>query len=157
MFFQSDRGNSPESLKQQKKNSPLSGSDETSEDDFVSPSRTRNKPSAGKSLPKDVCRPSVSSVTPLTPLLRTTPDRRRSLDRTSWLTASSNLMDDLREKEREKWREFRDRKTSSRSAVLQLRLRKPKQTPTEPSEYNLMTPGPGVDVTIAPQYSFNTV
>lgn len=136
MVFQSDRGNSPESLTQQKKNSSLSGSDETSEDDFVSPSRTRNKPSADKPLPKDVYRPSVSLVTPLTPSLRAAPDRRRSLDRTSWLAASSNLMDDLREKEREKWREFRDRKTSNRSAVLQLRLR----TPTEPSEYDLMTP-----------------
>ncbi|XP_070786581.1 sentrin-specific protease 7b [Enoplosus armatus] len=120
----SNTGSSAESLKQQqqKKNSSLSGSDQTSEDDYVSPSRTRTKPSTDKSLPKDVRRSSVSSAT-LSP--RTIPDRRRSLDRKSWLAARNiNLRDDLRE--------FRERKTSNRSAVLQLRLRKPKQTTTEP-------------------------
>ncbi|KAI3366231.1 hypothetical protein L3Q82_010040, partial [Scortum barcoo] len=121
----SDRGNSPESLKLQKKNLSLSGSDETSEDDFVSPSKLRNKPS-DKSLPGDVHRPSAAPSPSLTPI------RRWSLDRTPRLASSSNSMEDLREKQREKWREFRDRKTSNRSAVLQLRLKKPKQTPTEP-------------------------
>ncbi|XP_027147513.1 sentrin-specific protease 7b isoform X1 [Larimichthys crocea] len=120
-----DRGNTPDSLKPQKKNSSLSDSDQMSEDDFTPLSRTRNKPSADEYLPKDVRRPSLSSDT-LSP--KTMPEKRWSLDRMSWLAASSNL----REKERQKWREFREKKMSNRSAVLQLRLRKPKQTPTEP-------------------------
>lgn len=121
--FQSDGGNSSASLKQQKKNS--SGSDQTSEDDFVSPSRTRNKPPADKRKP--------SAVSP-----RTTPASRQSLDRTAWLAASCDPRDDVREKERERWREFRERKKSNGSAVLQLRPPKPKQTPPEPSESDLM-------------------
>ncbi|XP_045906320.1 sentrin-specific protease 7-like isoform X3 [Micropterus dolomieu] len=108
----SDSGSSPESLKQQQKSS-VSGSDQTSEDDFVSPPRAGNKP-----LPKDVRRPCCAP--------RSTPDARRGLNRTSWLVANNNLMEDLREKEREKWRAFREKKTANRSAVLQLRLRKPK-------------------------------
>ncbi|KAG8004431.1 Sentrin-specific protease 7, partial [Nibea albiflora] len=118
-----NRGNTPDSLTPHK-NSSLSSSDQTSEDDFTPLSRTRNKPSAEEYLPKDVRRPSVSSET-LSP--KTTPKRRRSLDRMLWLTAN-----DQREKERQKWREFREKKMSNRSAVLQLQLRKPKQTPTEP-------------------------
>ncbi|XP_073318447.1 sentrin-specific protease 7b [Pagrus major] len=101
----SDTGNPPESLKQQKKNS-------SSEDDFVSPPRTRNKPSDHEPVSKELCRPSV------------TPGGRRSLDRTAWLAASSNP----REEERQRWREFREKKKSNRSAVLRLRLKKPKQT-----------------------------
>ncbi|XP_051283897.1 sentrin-specific protease 7 isoform X1 [Dicentrarchus labrax] len=111
----SDGGNAADSL---------SGSDQTSEDDFVSPPRARNKPPADKSPSRGARRPCVSSAT--------TPDRRRSLDRTAWLAASSNLRDDVREKERQKWREFKEKTTSKRSAVLQLRLRNPKPTPTEP-------------------------
>nr|XP_046237742.1 sentrin-specific protease 7b isoform X2 [Scatophagus argus] len=127
----SDTGSSPEPLKQQKKNSSLSSLDQTSDEDFVSPSRKTNKPSAVKSPPRDARRPSVSSAT--LPL-RTTPDRRQSLGRTSRLGASSDLRDDPREKERQKWREFREKKTSNMSVVLRHRLRKPASapTPTEP-------------------------
>ncbi|KAK2857239.1 hypothetical protein Q5P01_005974 [Channa striata] len=117
-------------LKPQKENSSLSGSDHTSDDDFVSPPRPRIKPSGGKSPP---CRKSSSSsVTSgkLGLMLRTTPDRKRTLDRTSWLAASSNLIQDVREKERQRW--FRDRKTPIRSAILQMRLKKPRETQTEP-------------------------
>ncbi|XP_049922254.1 sentrin-specific protease 7b isoform X3 [Epinephelus moara] len=108
----SDTRRSPESLKQQRKISPVSGSDRTSEDDFLSPSRTTNKPS-------------VTS-------LRMSTDRRRSLDRKACLATRSSLTDDLREKGRERWREFREKKKTYRSAVPHLRLKKPKQTPTEP-------------------------
>nr|XP_033471747.1 sentrin-specific protease 7b isoform X3 [Epinephelus lanceolatus] len=108
----SDTRRSPESLKQQRKISPVSDSDRTSEDDFLSLSRTTNKPS-------------VTS-------LRTSTDRRRSLDRTACLATRSSLTDDLREKDRERWREFREKKKTYRSAVPHLRLKKPKQTPTEP-------------------------
>ncbi|CAK6979698.1 sentrin-specific protease 7b [Scomber scombrus] len=100
------RKSSSSPLKQQKKNSSLSDS----EDDFLSPSRPRNKPSASSS--------SSSSVSMVTP------DRRRSLDRTL-------MQGDWREKERERWREFKARKTS-KSAVLHLRLRAAKPTPSEP-------------------------
>lgn len=112
-FLQSDAGNPPE---------PSS-----SEDKFLSPPRPRNKPSDHKPEPKEPHRPSV------------TPGGRQSLDRTAWLAAGRNLRDDLREEERQRWREFRKNNTSNRSAVLRLRLKKPKQTPadTEPSEYSL--------------------
>uniref|UniRef100_UPI0037E7E45B sentrin-specific protease 7b n=1 Tax=Semicossyphus pulcher TaxID=241346 RepID=UPI0037E7E45B len=93
----SDDGNSPE----KKKNS--------SEDHFLSLFRPTDK---------SLQRPSVSTVAP---------DRRRNLDRTSWLAASSNLPDDVTEKKRQTWSEFRERK-AKRSAVLQLRLKKHRQT-----------------------------
>ncbi|KAM8721754.1 sentrin-specific protease 7b isoform 2-T5 [Acanthopagrus schlegelii] len=111
----SDAGNPPEPFKQQKKNS-------SSEDEFLSPPRPRNKPSDHKPEPKEPHRPSV------------TPGGRQSLDRTARLAAGRNLRDDLREEERQRWREFRKNNTSNRSAVLRLRLKKPKQTPadTEP-------------------------
>ncbi|XP_056226671.1 sentrin-specific protease 7b isoform X2 [Seriola aureovittata] len=97
-------------------NSSVSGSDHTSEDDSVSPSTNvvHRPPSSSSSSS------SVSSVT--------APDRRRSLDQTAWKASGSNLMEDVREKERRRWREFRERKTN-----LQLRLRrKPRQSPAEP-------------------------
>ncbi|XP_039998385.1 sentrin-specific protease 7-like [Xiphias gladius] len=53
-------------------------------------------------------------------LSRTTPDGRRSLDRMTWITASSNLEEDLRERERRRRSEFRERKGG------------PRQTPAEP-------------------------
>jgi len=90
--------NVPLNLQQQKKNSSSSGSDQTSEDDFVSPSRD-------------------SVMSP----------RRRSLDRRAWL---SNQMNEVREKERKRWREFRGRKTSG----FHLHLKKARTSPTEPSE-----------------------
>ncbi|KAM7365866.1 hypothetical protein PAMP_016759 [Pampus punctatissimus] len=101
-----------DTLESDSRKSPLK-QQQNSEDDFLSPSRTRNKFSSS----------SVSS---------TMPNKRRSLDRMSWLAASSNLRGNLREKERERWREFKERKTRNRSAVLRLQLRKPKQTPSEP-------------------------
>ncbi|XP_041822541.1 sentrin-specific protease 7b isoform X2 [Chelmon rostratus] len=107
----SDGGNAEEAPKPQKKNS--SG---TSEYDFASPPRTRN----------------IRGPSPGTPSPRTTADRRRSLDRTAWLAAGGDLKEDPREKERQRWRQFREQKTSNRSAVLQLRQKKPKHAPTEP-------------------------
>ncbi|XP_069377117.1 sentrin-specific protease 7b isoform X2 [Paralichthys olivaceus] len=94
--FQSDRGKTVDSLQ-----------NNSSEDDFVSPTRTlvhRTSPPA-----------SVSSVM----------DRRRSLDRTAWTTMAAQR-EDVRERERRRWREFKDRKSNL------LRLRKHKQTPAEP-------------------------
>ncbi|XP_050921777.1 sentrin-specific protease 7b isoform X2 [Lates calcarifer] len=108
----SDADKSPE-----KKNSCLSGSDQTSDDDFVSPSRTLGRrPSSSSS--------SVSAV--MSP--GTTPGRRRSLDRTAWIAASSHLNEDVREQERRRWREFRERKTRT----LQPRPKRPRQSPAEP-------------------------
>lgn len=50
-------------------------------------------------------------------------------------TADSTLTtDDAREADRRRWREFRERRTPYRSAVLQLREKKPKATPVEPSK-----------------------
>ncbi|XP_042369082.1 uncharacterized protein LOC121962839 [Plectropomus leopardus] len=115
----SDAGSSPEPLnQQQKKKSPASGSDQDSEDVFTFPSR--NKPS------------STSLRTPA----GEGRGQGRSLERAPLLTASG-LMEERREKERERWREFREKKKKNRSAVLQPRPKKPKQTPTEPSESNL--------------------
>lgn len=127
----SDRRDSAESpLKQQKNSSTLSGSDQSSEDDFLVPSTTRNKPSAGKSPPSDIHRPSSSSSSrTLVPLLRT-PDRRRSLNRTVQLATNTNLTD-VREKERQRWTEFRERKLSNRSAIIRSQLKKPRQSPAE--------------------------
>ncbi|XP_069577356.1 sentrin-specific protease 7-like isoform X2 [Brachyistius frenatus] len=109
---QSDTGSSPESpLKPQKKKPSVSSSDQTSEDDFLSPSRTRTGPSAGPT--SDLCRPSSSSSSESSP--RTTADRRHSLERV--------------EAERERWREFREKR---RPTVPKIRLRKPKPILTEP-------------------------
>ncbi|KAM8904337.1 sentrin-specific protease 7-like isoform 3-T4 [Spinachia spinachia] len=51
---------------------------------------------------------------------------RRSLGRGAWL--SSSQMKDVRERERRKWKEFREKKTSS----FHLHLKKPRNTPMEP-------------------------
>ncbi|XP_067357180.1 sentrin-specific protease 7b isoform X2 [Channa argus] len=125
---------SPESsLKPQKENSSsFSGSDQTSDDDFASPPRPRIKPSASKTSPSRTSSSSSLTSVKLGLTLRATPDRKRTLNRTSWLAANSNLKQDVREKERQKWRDFRDGKTPNRSAVLRLRLKKPGETPAEP-------------------------
>ncbi|XP_070711769.1 sentrin-specific protease 7b [Pempheris klunzingeri] len=81
-----------------------------------------NSPAAVKQQKKSRCPPSRPSAGRPPPKAH----ERRSLDRTAWLAAAG----DPREKERERWREFRERKAPIRSAVL--RLRKPKPTPTEP-------------------------
>ncbi|XP_028255507.1 sentrin-specific protease 7-like isoform X1 [Parambassis ranga] len=107
-------GSPPESrLKPQKKNPFVFGSDQTSEDDFVSPPRTRARLPALHS-------PSLSSSSVTTVKATSMPSRRRSLDRAPQPAASDLLKDDVREKERERWREFRERKTRL--------LRRPKQT-----------------------------
>lgn len=85
------------------------------------PSRIKNKPSTGKSCVRDVSCPSSM------------------YNGRAWLAASGNLRDDLREKERQRWREFREKKTSYRSAVLHHRPSKPKHTPSEPSEYKAIS------------------
>ncbi|KAM7375608.1 hypothetical protein PAMA_014625 [Pampus argenteus] len=94
-----------DTLKSDSRKSPLKQR-HNSEDDFLSPSITRNL---------------SSSISPATP------NKRTSLDRASWLAASGNLRGDLREKERKKWREFKERKTRNRSAVLRLQLSKPSE------------------------------
>nr|XP_020515333.1 sentrin-specific protease 7-like [Labrus bergylta] len=86
------------------------GRHDSSQDDFLSPCRLKHK---------DLHRPSISTATP---------DRRSTQDRTSWHAASSDQQDDLRERERKRWSDFRDRKRMKTPTVLQLR----KQTPTEP-------------------------
>ncbi|XP_054479843.1 sentrin-specific protease 7b [Anoplopoma fimbria] len=103
----SERWDSAErKVEQQKKNSSSSGSDQTSDDDFVSP------PSNTSSV--------MSSSTAAS--------RRRGLDRRAWLAAGSSQMEDVREKERKRWREFRGRKTRG----LHLHLKKHRDAPTEP-------------------------
>ncbi|XP_034460174.1 sentrin-specific protease 7b isoform X1 [Hippoglossus hippoglossus] len=82
--------------------SPSKLQNNSSEDDFVSPTRTV------------VHRTSVPSSD-------TETDGRRSLDRTAW-TAMAAQREDVRERERLRWREFTDRKSNM------LRLR----TPAEP-------------------------
>ncbi|XP_013876170.1 sentrin-specific protease 7b isoform X2 [Austrofundulus limnaeus] len=95
------------------KNLSSSEPNQTSEDNLVSPHRTMS----------DSSRPcSSSSVSPMKvlPSQRKTPDRRQYLD----------LKKDVLETQRDRWRQFRERKT--RSSDLHLRLKKPKQTPIEP-------------------------
>ncbi|XP_062236282.1 sentrin-specific protease 7b isoform X2 [Platichthys flesus] len=86
--------------------SPSKLQNNSSEDDFVSPSRTVVHTTSG-------------------PSSDTERDGGRSLDRTAW-TALAAQREDVRERERLRWREFTDRKSNS------LRLRKHKQTPAEP-------------------------
>lgn len=103
-WFQSDTGSPPES--------PLKPQKKNSPVCQTPPSRVQ-RPS------------SVSAVLSS----KTTPDGRRSLDRRAWLGA----VDD-REKERERWRQFRETSRSGRPAVLRLQLRSPKARPSKPSE-----------------------
>lgn len=107
------------SLKQQK-NLFSSEPKKTSEDHFVFPHRTTS----------DSSRPCASSfISPMKLVLskrkkeEKTPARRQCLD----------LKKDVLETQRDQWRQFRERKT--RSSELHLRLKKPKQTPIEPSEF----------------------
>lgn len=117
---QSNRRISCGHLKQQKKNSSPSTTSESSDEDFLSPHRTKTKP------PPSHSRSAVSTATPT----RTPPSRRARP------STSSHDRDDLREEERQKWRKFREKKTSQRSAVFRLHPRKPRQNPSEPSEYS---------------------
>lgn len=81
-----------------------------------------------KSYSSNVRRPSSS--------LGSQPQSSRSADR------MGSSKKDGRETDRQRWREFRERRTPYRSAVLQLRQKKPKQTPAEPSEYSTVTQDP---------------
>ncbi|XP_037552591.1 sentrin-specific protease 7b [Nematolebias whitei] len=114
----SESGNDRKSnaVTQPKTNSSSSGPDETSEDDFVSLRGTIRSASDSHG------RSSSSPISPVKvlPLHRKTPDRKSCLD----------LKEDVMETQRDRWRQFRDRKT--RSSVNHLRLKKPKQTPIEP-------------------------
>lgn len=96
----------------QKMSSSTSGSD----DDFFSPSRH----SASKSRSSRAYRPPSAQGSP------------PQSSRTAESTATSD--EDAREVDRRRWREFRERRTPYRSAVLQLREKKPKSTSVEPSE-----------------------
>ncbi|XP_068164998.1 sentrin-specific protease 7b isoform X2 [Antennarius striatus] len=91
----------------------------TSKDEFASPTRIGNKSSEDKS-PKGRASVSTNSL------------RLSTFVRTEQLGSSSDLKEDPKEDERRRWMEFRDKRRSSRSAVLHLRLRKQKQNPTEP-------------------------
>lgn len=109
----------------------------SSDQDFVSPPQTRNKTLGDRILSSNFQKQSVSLSyvvsTTLSPSQRQ--DRRQSLNRTPLLSTSSDLRDDRREMERQRWREFKE-KTYSRSLSLHLRMKRPKQTESssEPSK-----------------------
>ncbi|XP_029370312.1 sentrin-specific protease 7-like isoform X3 [Echeneis naucrates] len=88
-------------------------SDHTSEDNFVSPSTKVPRRSSSSS----------SSVTLQSP----TSGGRQRLDTMSWIASSSSPKEDVSEKEKQRWIEFRDRKTTK----VCLR-RNTKQSPAEP-------------------------
>ncbi|XP_075871722.1 uncharacterized protein LOC142881336 isoform X2 [Nelusetta ayraudi] len=93
----------------QKKSSSASGSDE----DFVPPSgHSAHNSRSGKACP--------------------TPSALGSPPQSSRTADSTPTADDTREADRRRWREFRERRTPYRSAVLQLRQKKPKSTSVEP-------------------------
>ncbi|XP_011604608.2 sentrin-specific protease 7b [Takifugu rubripes] len=108
----SNRRNSGEQLKQ--KNLSPSTSTQSSEEDFLSSPRTKSKPC-------DI----ICAVSKATPTRKPPSGRARP-------TTSSDVRDDLREEERQKWRKFREKKVSYRSAVLKVHPRKPRQNPSEP-------------------------
>uniref|UniRef100_A0A1A7XX70 EFR3 homolog Ba n=1 Tax=Iconisemion striatum TaxID=60296 RepID=A0A1A7XX70_9TELE len=103
-----------DAVKQQKKNLSSSSPDETSEDDFLSPSRAKLRSSFTH-------RPSSSSPVSPVKVLTVKPSNRRQVP---------ELNDDMMETQRDRWTTFRERK--NRSAVVHLRLKKAKQTPSEP-------------------------
>lgn len=105
---QSGRRSSFGHLKQQKESSSPPTSSQSSEDDFLSPPRTRSKPSP--------CR-SRGAVSTATAAGRRVPPVERP-----------------GEEERQRWRKFREKKTPYRSAVVGLHPRKPRSNPSEPSE-----------------------
>uniref|UniRef100_UPI003AAD43D8 uncharacterized protein n=1 Tax=Centroberyx gerrardi TaxID=166262 RepID=UPI003AAD43D8 len=119
-----ERSGSPEQNRSRR--TPSSGtsgsaSDRTSDEDFVSPDRTRTGTRTRTSAD---AQNDLSSSSSVSSVLKTSirQERRPTLNRTSWLTARGNL------RERERERESR----ASRSLSLQLRLRRPKQAPSEP-------------------------
>lgn len=118
MFFFFQINCSESSLKPQKNTLCLSSSDQSSEDDFVS-------------LP---CSSSSSTSVSSAKSPRTMPGSKRTLDRTSWLSPSNNPREDVSERERQRWKEFREKKMLNRASVLGLRLKKPQKSQTEPSE-----------------------
>lgn len=97
----------------QKDNSSSSGPDETSEEEFVSPSRTRtsesSRPSSYSSMRKSMPRRAASRGQPV------------------------DQKEDVMETQRDRWRRFRERKTRP-AAAPHLRLKKPRPAPSEPSE-----------------------
>uniref|UniRef100_A0A1A8GPM4 EFR3 homolog Ba n=2 Tax=Nothobranchius korthausae TaxID=1143690 RepID=A0A1A8GPM4_9TELE len=102
-----------DAVKQQKKNLSSSSPDETSEDDF--------QPLSGAKLRSSFnYRPSSSSSVSSVKALMKPSDRREVPE----------LDDNMMETQRDRWRTFRERK--NKSAVLHLRLKKAKPTPSEP-------------------------
>lgn len=118
-LLQSNRRNSFGQLKQ--KNLSPSTSTQSSEEDFLSSPRTKSKPC-------DI----ICSISKATPTRKPPSGRARP-------TTSSDVRDDLGEEERQKWRKFREKKVSYRSAVLKVHPRKPRQNPSEPSECSAPT------------------
>uniref|UniRef100_A0A1A8QXD9 EFR3 homolog Ba n=1 Tax=Nothobranchius pienaari TaxID=704102 RepID=A0A1A8QXD9_9TELE len=102
-----------DAVKQQKTNLSGFSPDETSEDDF--------QPLSGAKFRSSFThRPSSSSsVSPVKALMK--PSDRREVP---------ELDDNMMETQRDRWRTFRERK--NKSAVLHLRLKKAKPTPSEP-------------------------
>lgn len=111
-IHQSNRRKSFAHPTQQKKTSSPSTSSQSS------PPRTTSKP------PPCHSRCPVSTATPT----RTRPGGR----------ARPSTSSDLREEERQKWRTFREKKRSYRSAVVGLHPRKPRHNPSEPSKYGAL-------------------
>nr|XP_015813431.2 sentrin-specific protease 7b isoform X1 [Nothobranchius furzeri]XP_054591096.1 sentrin-specific protease 7b isoform X1 [Nothobranchius furzeri] len=102
-----------DAVKEQKKNLSGSSPDETSEDDF--------QPLSGAKFRSSFThRPSSSSSVSHVKLLMKPSDRREVPE----------LDDSMMETQRDRWRTFRERK--NKSAVLHLRLKKAKPTPSEP-------------------------
>lgn len=94
-----------------KDNSSSSGPDETSEEEFVTPSRTRISESS---------RPSPSSS-----MRKITPRRAASRG------VRVDQKEDVMETQRDRWRRFRERKTRP-TAVPHMRLKRPRPAPSEP-------------------------
>ena len=120
-LLQDVRRNSFRHQEQQKKSSSPSTSSQSSEDDFLSPPRTKTKPSPCYS------RCAVSTATPTR-----TPFSGRARP------SSSCGVREEKEEERQKWRKFRETKKPYRSAVFSLHPRKPRNNPSEPSEYSAL-------------------
>ncbi|MEQ2182056.1 hypothetical protein GOODEAATRI_018115 [Goodea atripinnis] len=99
-------------------------------DAFLQPERLclfqkKNSSSSGLEKTSESNRPSSSSAMKTTLSPKKTPSRRQRLD----------LKEDVMETQRDRWRQFRMRKT--RPAVQHRRLKKPRLAPSEPSEFPL--------------------
>ncbi|XP_076022069.1 sentrin-specific protease 7b isoform X2 [Genypterus blacodes] len=100
----------------------------SSDQDFVSPTKTRNKTSGDTFLSSNSQKQPVSLSYVVSTTLSPSQRQDRSLNRTPLLSTSRDLRDDQRETERQRWREFKERRTYSRSLSVHQRMKRPKQT-----------------------------